>query len=76
MNTITEMEIKISGGRIIRTEIKSDGSCKLVVKLDKVAKSMNVVSESDNLDDILVFVEASGLSLDDEFLQYEPETHQ
>ena len=38
MKAITEMEIKITGGRIIGADVLADGVCKLTVKVDAEAE--------------------------------------
>ncbi len=38
MKTTTELEIKITGGRIVSTEVSSDGVCKLTVEVEAKAE--------------------------------------
>lgn len=57
--TSTEMEIKVSNGRITNAEVLKDGTCKITVE-------MNTKNE------VFVLCEASKLSLDDEFMYYTP----
>ena len=63
--TATEFEIKVSSGRITNVNaILENGICKLTI--ETVAQ--------ENLQDVFVLVEASKLSLDDEFMKHEPKT--
>ena len=61
--TTTVLEIKISGGRITNAKVLDDGICKLTIE-----------TAAENPQDAFVLVEASKLSLDDEFMKYEPQT--
>lgn len=56
--TSTEMEIKVSNGRITSAEVLKDGTCKITVEM--------------NANDVFVLCEASKLSLDDEFMKHTP----
>ena len=69
-NTATELEIKISGGRITNAVVLPDGKCKITVETvtPKIA--------SENFHDLLMLVEASKLSMEDEFMKYKPQTNQ
>lgn len=69
MSVKSEMELKLSNGRIVSAEVK-DGVCKLVIEAEeeKVAE----VTKKPEIFDPFILVEASKLSLDDEFMQYEP----
>lgn len=58
-----ELEFKVKGGRITKAEVLEDGSCKLVVD---VARRM----------DEFIMIEASKLSLQDDFMDYEPKSRQ
>lgn len=58
-----ELEFKVKGGRITKAEVLEDGSCKLVVD---VARRM----------DEFILIEASKLSLQDDFMDYEPKNRQ
>jgi hypothetical protein len=58
-----ELEFKVKGGRITKAEVLEDGSCKLVVD---VARRM----------DEFVLIKASELSLQDDFMDYEPKSRQ
>ena len=71
MKATTEMKIKVSGGRILETFVEPDGSCKLTIEVADVSKEATV-----NQDDVFVLVEASKLSLDDEFMSHEPKTEE
>lgn len=57
MNKTAEMEIRVSGGRIVDTSITKDGAVRLTIKSDE-----------------FVLVEASKLSLGDDFMDYRPRT--
>lgn len=61
--TSTEMEIKVSNGRITSAEILKDDTCKIVAEMD---------TESANANNVFVLCEASKLSLDDEFMKHIP----
>jgi len=75
----TELEIKISGGRITNAKVLDDGICKLTI--ETVAQNEPVAAvvaqentAAENPQDAFVFVEASKLSLKDEFMKYKPKT--
>ena len=75
----TELEIKISGGRITNAKVLDDGICKLTIETmaQKEPTTEVVVQEKtfgENPQDAFVLVEASKLSLDDMFMKYEPKT--
>lgn len=61
--TSTEMEIKVSNGRITSAEVLKDGTCKITVEMN---------TEGANANDVFVLCEASKLSLDDEFMKHTP----
>lgn len=61
--TSTEMEIKVSNGRITSAEVLRDGTCKITAEVN---------TEGANEDDVFVLCEASKLSLDDEFMKHTP----
>lgn len=61
--TSTEMEIKVSNGRIINAEVLKGGTCKITVEMN---------TEGANANDVFVLCEASKLSLDDEFMKHTP----
>jgi hypothetical protein len=65
--TSTEMEIKISNARItnVTTEILPNGNCKLKFEVEMQKKHNNVGC---------ILVEASKLSLTDDFMNYQPKT--
>ena len=77
--TTTELEIKISGGRITNAKVLDNGICKLTIEtaaqkeptIEVVVQEKTVVEK---LQDTFVLVEASKLSLDDEFMKYKPKT--
>lgn len=69
MKTTTEIEIKVSGAKVTNATVMPDGTCKLTIEM------VNAVSEVTEVkDDMFVLVEASKLSMNDEFMQYVPET--
>lgn len=59
--TSTEMEIKVSNGRITSVELLRDSTCKLTVEMS-----------TEGANDVFVLCEASKLSLDDEFMKHTP----
>lgn len=59
----TEMEIKVSNGRITSEDVLRDDTCKITVEVN---------TEGANADDVFVLCEASKLSLDDEFMKHTP----
>lgn len=59
-------KLQIPDGRIVGAMLKSDGSCKLTVE--------TILAREVPKDDPFVLVEASKLSLEDDFMQYEPQT--
>lgn len=61
--TSTEMEIKVSNGRITNVELLRNGTCKITVEMN---------TEGANANDVFVLCEASKLSLDDEFMKHIP----
>lgn len=63
--TMTEFEIEVSGGRITKAQVMPDGSCKIIVELETTVPWTV---------DTFVKVEASTLSLNDEFMKHEPKT--
>lgn len=91
MKTTTEMEIKVSGGRILEAFVEPNGSCKLIVEAidapkkvtaDEATEAKESVTskaesqlEKEHDDDVFVLVEASQLSLDDEFMTHKPTTY-
>lgn len=90
MKTTTEMEIKVSGGRILEGFVEPNGSCRLIVEVVDTSKKVtadevteakeSVTSKADSQlkqehdEDTFVLVETSKLSLDDEFMSHEPTT--
>lgn len=69
MKTTTEIEIKVSGAKVTSATVMPDGTCKLTIEMVNAVSNVTEVK-----DDMFVLVEASKLSLNDEFMQYEPET--
>ena len=70
MKTTTEIEINISGAKITNAMVMPDGTCKLTSEMANAGTMVTEVKD----DDEFILVEASKLSLNDEFMQYEPET--
>lgn len=78
-NATTELEIKIFGGRITNAKVLDDGTCNLTIEMmeSKVLVAAVVTLEKtvvENPQDAFVLVEASKLSLSDEFMKYKPKT--
>lgn len=76
----TEFEIKVSSGRITNVNaILENGICKLTIETVAQNEPMAAVvaqekTETENPQGSFVLVEASKLSLDDEFMKYKPKT--
>ena len=76
----TEFEIKISSGRITNVNaVLENGICKLTIETaaqDEPTEATVAQEKTANTDltDAFVFVGASELSLDDEFMKYKPKT--
>lgn len=68
MKTTAEMKIMVSNARISRATILRDGTCKLELEMN--------IHEMDGHDDKCVLVEASKLSLNDDFMKHRPQTAQ
>ena len=78
MKTTTEIEVQVSGAMITDAEVRSDGTCKLTIEIvlpeNKEKATPEVTTKKVKVEgDVLKLVEASKLSLDDKFMQYEPE---
>lgn len=78
-NATTELEIKIFGGRITNAKVLDDGTCNLTIEMmeSKVPVTAVVTQEKtvvENPQDAFVLVEASKLSLSDEFMKHKPKT--
>ena len=65
--TTTEMEIKVSNGRIISAELMPNGKAKLIVELP--ATEVKTTEKC-----MFVLVEASKLRLEDKFMRYNPQS--
>ena len=87
MNTTTaNIEIEVSNARIVTADVQvlDDGTCKLTIETEveattkMTAEAEKEVTKQENKmtdeNDIFELVEASELSLNDEFMQYEPKT--
>ena len=77
MKTTTEIEVQVSGARIVEAEVRSDGTAKLTVEIALPENKEEVATEVTTKktiisNDVLKLVEASKLSLKDKFIQYEP----
>ena len=76
----TEFEIKVSSGRITNVnDVLENGICKLTIETaaqDEPTEATVAQEKTANTDltDAFVFVGASELSLDDEFMKYKPKT--
>lgn len=68
MKTTTEIEIKVSGAKVTNATVMPSGTCQLTIEMANA-----VSNETEVKDNAFVLVEASKLSLNDEFMQYEPE---
>jgi len=78
MKATTEMELKVSGGRILSAKVE-DGVCRLLIEVadEKVepiseVKEITAVSATKEEDDLLVCIKASELSLIDKFMKHKP----
>lgn len=77
MKTTTEIEVQVSGARITSAEVRSDGTAKLTVEIvQPESEEEAIIKETSKKvkvsKDVMKLVEASKLSLNDEFMQYEP----
>ncbi|MCI8620836.1 MAG: hypothetical protein HFJ50_03360 [Clostridia bacterium] len=78
MKWTTGIEVQVSGAMITGAEVRSDGTCKLTIEIvlpeNKEEATTEVTTKKVKVKgDVLKLVEASKLSLDDKFMQYEPE---
>ena len=78
MKWTTGIEVQVSGAMITGAEVRSDGTCKLTIEIvlpeNKEEATTEVTTKKVKVEgDVLKLVEASKLSLDDKFMQYEPE---
>ena len=67
MKTTTENEIKVSGAKVTNATVMPDGTCKLTIEIANAVSNVTEVK-----DDEFILVEASKLSMNDEFMQVEP----
>ena len=82
MKATTEKEIKVSGGRITGAKVTDEGTCILTIEVDATseivedAKNHETRTDEQTINETGIFklVEASKLSLDDEFMNYEART--
>ena len=81
IKTTRKVEIKFPGERITQSRVLEDGSCELVVEIvvNEESREHADVREQSEIceemnDDVFILVEASKLSLDDEFMQHVPTT--
>src|SRR5574344_1656365 len=65
MKETTEMEVRVLGGRILKTEIKPDGSCKLIVGIESAKDAFSDTAEFKK-------IKASELSIHDPLMRFEP----
>ena len=70
MKTTAEIEIRVSGAKVTDAVIMHDGICKITIEM---VNAVSKVTEAEN-DDTFVWIEASKLSLNDEFIHYAPQT--
>jgi len=77
MKEVKEIKINVPEGQLISVEVK-DGVCTLRIEVAEEmipeVKKSEVASFIQEEDDIFVCIKASELSLDDEFMQYQPKT--
>ena len=71
MKTTAEMKIEISNARISNATIMPDGTCKLELELEMATQKQN---NNEIVNDECILVEASKLSLNDDFMLFTPET--
>lgn len=74
----TELKIEVLGGRICMPNAIPDGKYRLVLEEEesrqntKTANIGSTAKVATNLDDVLILIEASKLSLEDDFMKYQP----
>ena len=61
--TTTELELKISGGRIVSANVLDNGICKLTIETTVAEDVLKDIKDN------FVLIEASKLSLDDDFMK-------
>lgn len=71
--TTAEFEIEVSGGRITEAYVMPNGKCKMVIEVAAPQSTSTVVTPQE---DIFVKVEASKLSLEDEFMKHQPQSNE
>lgn len=71
MKTTAEMKIEISNARISNATIMPDGTCKLELEVKMATKEQE---NNENVNDVCILVEASKLSLKDDFMSHKPKT--
>lgn len=69
MKTTTEIEINVSGAKVTNATVMPDGTCKLTVEM---VNAVSKATETELKNETFMLVEASKLSLNDKFMQYEP----
>ena len=71
--TTAEFEIEVSGGRITEAYVMPNGKCKMVIEVAAPQSTSTVVTPQE---DIFVKVEASKLSIEDEFMKHQPQSNE
>lgn len=71
MKTTTEIEIKVSDAKVTNAVVMPDGTCKITIEKVKAVPKVTVEKKNE----LFVRVEASKLSMNDEFMQYTPQTY-
>lgn len=75
-HTSAELEINVSGGRIINAEITSRGTCKLTIEMQTgIGGTTKIYAPTNAKCSSFVLAKVSTLSLDDDFMQYEPKSY-
>ena len=71
----TTLLLKPLKGRITGSKLRPDGSCEFTVESEEPAKvEVEEVSKPKRLENTYIRIEASKISLDDEFMQHNPKT--
>lgn len=75
-STVELKDVKIQGGITMKTIVKVSGEVTNVNVIKGEPTIVEIISESYIAPELLKVIEASKLSLDDEFMQYEPRTEE
>ena len=75
MSETTEFEIKVSGLRITNASVQilKQGTCKLILETEAIP-NQEIKNNKESFNDIFSLVQASKLSLDDDFMKHDPRT--